>query len=267
MLSLFYNSSPHAETYPVEEGGEEYVEEEVVEEPVPQLVDATTLARELTADELALGGRYANMLRTQMIDLQNKEQTQPVDVGIHHDTYTIYACDVGRSVVEIYDMYGKLQHVIDDQTMLKFQPTALAVAFDGTVIVGSHFNHRFHMYSPVHPSEDEQGLSHSQSWSGYQYQQYKLGGPGSDFHEFQYPAGVSIDYTDGYLYICDRGNYRIQVLRPEGVCERVVELLMQTEELNHISPIRLAHQQIGDQMVCIVGMGDSICFIPKYTDG
>ena len=32
-------------------------------------------------------------------------------------------------------MYGKLQHVIDDQTTLKFQPTSIAVAYDGTIIV------------------------------------------------------------------------------------------------------------------------------------
>ena len=56
---------------------------------------------------------------------------------------------VGRSVVEIFDMYGKLQHVIDDQITSKFQPTAIAVADDGTIIVASHFQHRLHMYSPA----------------------------------------------------------------------------------------------------------------------
>jgi hypothetical protein len=164
-------------------------------------------------------------------------------------------------------MYGKLQHVIDDQTIAKFQPTAIAVAYDGTVIVGSHFNHRLHMYSPIDSSESESNSFNDQSQSAYHYQQFKLGGPGSNLHEFQHPAGISIDYTDGYLYICDRGNYRIQVLRPEGVCERVIELLLETDDLNRISPIQVAHQQIGDQMVCLIGMGDAISFIPKYTDG
>ncbi|UJR25685.1 hypothetical protein I4U23_007036 [Adineta vaga] len=266
-LGIFIKPSGSSEIYETEQGGHEYIEEEYAGDQAPQLVDANTLARELTADELALGERYSNKSRTQIIELQKKDQTQPVDVAIHHDTYTIYVCDVGRSVVEIFDMYGKLQHVIDDQTTLKFQPTSIAVAFDGTVIVGSHFNHRFHMYSPLDPSEDEHNNSNANSQHVYQYQQYKLGGPGNNLHEFQHPAGLSIDYTDGYLYICDRGNYRIQVLRPEGVCERTIELFLQDEELNHIAPIQIAHQQIGDQVVCIIGTGDAICFIPKYSDG
>ncbi|CAF0760658.1 unnamed protein product [Adineta ricciae] len=266
-LGLFYKPSHNSESYTTEYAGQEYVEE-VDDDQAPQLVDGNTLERELTADELALGGRYSNKARTQIIELQKKPQTQPVDVSIHHDTYTIYSCDVGRSVIEIFDMYGKLQHVIDDQTMVKFQPTAIAVAFDGTVIVGSHFNHRFHMYSPLEPTEDESNPSNAKAQSIYHYQQFKLGGPGSNLHEFQHPAGLSIDYNDGYLYICDRGNYRIQVLRPEGVCERVMELYLQEEEeIIHIAPNQIAHQQIGENVVCLIGSGDAICFIPKYSDG
>jgi 6-phosphogluconolactonase (cycloisomerase 2 family) len=150
-----------------------------------------------------------------VIYLQVKDNTQPVDVCIHHESYTIYSCDVGRSVIEIFDMYGKLEHVIDDQTTVKFQPTAIAVAYDGTIIVTSHFNHRLHMYSP----------STTQQTDGYHYDQYKLGSPGHEIHQFHFPADLAIDYQDGYIYVCDRGNNRIQVLRPEGVCERIIQLL------------------------------------------
>ena len=215
VLGVFYKQ-PSSFGNPSEQESE-YVEE-VCDEP-PQLVDANQFPRELTTDELALNERYSNKSRTQIIALQNKAQTQPVDVCIQHDTYTLYSCDVGRSVVEIFDMYGKLQHVIDDQTTMKFQPTSIAVAYDGTIILASHFHHRLHMYSPAE-SENEQFHDY-----GYHFTQYKLGSPGHNLHEFHHPAGIAMDFNDGYLYICDRGNYRIQVMRPEGVCERVINLI------------------------------------------
>ena len=164
-------------------------------------------------------------------------------------------------------MYGKLQHVIDDQTTIKFQPTTIAVAYDGTIIVASHFNHRLHMYSPIDSQENEEKNPDGNVHDGYRFQQYKLGSPGHDIHQFHHPAGIAIDYSDGYLYVCDRGNYRIQVMRPEGVCERVIELISRDQEVSHISPIQIAHQQHRGQIVCIIGAGDAICFIPKYADG
>jgi hypothetical protein len=268
-LGLFYKPSAAgtSEVYETEQR-EAYVENEGDE--APDLVDANQTARDLTADELALDDRYSNKLRTQIIRLQTKEQTQPVDVCIHHETYTIYACDVGRSVVEIFDMNGKLQHVIDDPTTSKFQPTAIVVASEGTIITASHFNHCLHMYSPIDHQETEhadQNGSQRDIKDGYYFKQYKLGSAGHDIHQFHHPAGINIDFSDGYLYICDRGNFRIQIMRPEGVCERVIELILRDEEEGHLAPIQIAHQQIGDQVVCIVGTGDAICFISKHADG
>ncbi len=209
---------------------------------------------------MALNERYSNKSRTQIIRLQKKDQTQPVDVCIHHDSYTLYLADVGRSVVEIFDMYGKLQHVFDDQTTIKFQPTSIAVAYDGTIIVASHFNHRLHMYSPDY-NENEQ------SHDVYRFKQYKLGSPGHNLHQFQHPAGISMDLNDGYLYICDRGNFRIQIMRPEGVCERVIDLILNDQKQSPIPPIQTAHQRNGNQMVCLIGTGDALCFISKKSDG
>ena len=258
MLGVFYKQPPPCD--PSCQYETEYVEEEVEDEP-PQLVDAYQTARELTADELALNGRYSNKSSTRIISLQVKDQTQPVDVCIHHDTHLLYSCDVGRSVVEIFDLNGKLQHVIDDPTTIKLQPTAIAVAFDGTVIVASHFQHRLHMYSPV---VNEDGYAHVQ---GYQFRQFRLGSPGHDAQQFHHPAGIAMDLNDGYLYVCDRGNYRIQVFRPEGICERVVDLVLQDEEETPAAPIQVALQRKGKQMISIVGTGDAICFIPKNADG
>ncbi|CAF0726506.1 unnamed protein product [Rotaria sp. Silwood1] len=268
-LSIFYkpstcdSSEVHGGQYE-----DEYVEE-VESDEAPQLVDANQLPRELTADELALNERYSNKLRTQIIDLQVKDHRQPIDVCIHHESYTLYSCDVGRSIVEIFDMYGKLQHTINDQAMTKFQPTAIAVAYDGTVILASHFHHCLYMYSPTGLQETEDAAQNETLYDGYHFKQYKLGSPGHDLHQFHHPAGIAIDYNDGYLYICDRGNFRIQVMRPEGVCERVIDLIVcnQEEEEYQINPIQIAHQQSTEQIVCIVDQGNALCFIPKDADG
>jgi hypothetical protein len=221
-------------------------------------VDANQLTRELTADELALNPRYSDKTRIKFINLQVTDQTQPVDVRIHNDTNQIYSCDVGRSLVEIYDFNGTLQHVINNPSMSKFQPTALAVAFDETIIIASHFNHCLHMYS-THDSLN--------TTARFSYKQFKLGAPGNKIHEFYHPAGIAIDHKDGCLYVCDRGNYRIQVITPDGVCQRMIELFLNAKKKIPLDPIRVAIQQNSDQIVCIIGSGDAICFIPKEANG
>ena len=221
-------------------------------------VDSNSFGRELTADESALNQRYTDKTQMKLINLQIKDQTQPVDLRIHHETNKIYSCDIGRSVVEIYDLNGTLLHVIDDSTMLKFQPTAIAIAFDETIITASHFNHCLHMYSP----NDSQTAGNF-----YSYKQFKLGIPGSQLHQFYHPAGIAIDHTDGFLYVCDRGNYRIQVIRPEGVCERVIELFLNGKIKSQLDVTRIAIQANLDRLVCIVGNSDALCFIPKLANG
>ena len=267
-MGFFFRPPPEAavEVYEPEQD-QEYPAEE--EEEAPQLVDEQA-ARELTADETALTERYSNPSRTKIIKVQLKDATQPVDVGIHHESSTVYVCDVGRSVVEIFHFNGELEHVIDDPSTVKFQPTAIAIADDGTVIVASHFHHRLHMYSPVDAQSIEradQDGSAGDLNEGYYYQQFKLGSPGHDLHQFHYPAGVDIDRSDGYFYVCDRGNFRIKVMRPEGVCERVIELVVPGDEPYNVAPVQVAHQHNGDQLVCIIGAGDAICFLPKKGDG
>jgi hypothetical protein len=221
-------------------------------------VDSNQLTRELTADELALNQRYSDKTCMKFINLPANDQTQPVDLRIHHETNKIYLCDVTRSIVEIYNINGTLEHMIDNSIMLKFQPTAIAVAFDGTIIIASHFNHCLHMYTP-NDSKTEANL--------YSYKQFKLGTLGNQMHQFYQPAGIAIDPNDGYVYVCDRGNYRLQVITPEGLCQRVIELFLNHKKKHQLDPIRVAFQQNFDQIVCIIGDGDTICFIPKHANG
>ncbi|CAF0953413.1 unnamed protein product [Rotaria sordida] len=269
VLSLFYKPTTLDPSQAYESKDEhEYTEQLVENDKEPELVDGNQLPYELEPDDLALHERYSNKLRTQIIDLPMKDQRQPIDVCIHHDTYTLYSCDVGRSIVEIFDMYGKLQHTINDSTISKFQPTAIAVAYDGTIILSSHFRHCLYMYSPDDLQVPEYASQNEILHDGYHFKQYKLGTPGHEIHQFHHPAGIAIDFTDGYLYVCDRGNFRIQVMRPEGVCERIIDLLAYHEEEEYqIAPMQIAHQTNTEQIVCIVDQGDAICFVPKHADG
>ncbi|CAF3736347.1 unnamed protein product [Rotaria socialis] len=221
---------------------------------MPSPIGSSPFKYELTADDLALKERYSDKARTKSIKLQAKDQTQPVDVSINHEKNLIYLCDVGRSIVEIFDMNGTFEHSLNDAIMSKFQPTAIAVSCDGTIITASHFSHCLHMNSP-----DGANL--------FSYKRFKLGTEGSQIHQFFHPAGISIDMTDGYLYVCDRGNNRIQVISPDGVCERVIELFLYGAKDYPLEPIRIAHQQNAGQIVCITGTGDVMCFIPKDANG
>ncbi|CAF0847375.1 unnamed protein product [Rotaria sp. Silwood1] len=221
-------------------------------------VISNSIEYKITADDLALNERYSDKTRIQNINLQAYDQTQPVDISIHHEKNKIYLCDIGRSVVQIFDINGTLEHVINGKIMSKFQPTAIAVAFDGTLILASHFNHCLHMYLP----NDTQNQSNC-----YSYKQFKLGTEGHQIHQFYNPAGITIDKSDGYLYVCDRGNYRIQVITPDGLCERIIELYLNDKKKYPLDPVRIALQPNSEHIVCIIGAGDAICFIPKYTNG
>lgn len=221
-------------------------------------VESTAVDRQLTANEFALHQRYTDFTRMKSISLPSNEQTQPVDLAIHHETNKIYVCDIGRSLVEIFNIDGTLVHVIGNGMMAKFQPTALAVASDGTVILASHFHHRLHMYSPT----DLQNPANR-----HVYKLFKLGTSGDQIHQFYHPAGIALDQKNGNLFVCDRGNFRIQVMRPEGVCERVIELFLTGKKKTPLDVTRIALQTNLNQIVCIVGNGDALCFLPKQANG
>ena len=194
------------------------------------------------------------------IPLPESGQTQPVDVRVHQESKSIYLCDVGRSLVEIYRMDGQLERTINDAVMTASQPTALAVAFDGTMIIASYFNHCLQMYTP-NDSQEKSGVETKP------YKQYKLGAPGAQLDQFYNPSGIVMDAADGCLYVCDRGNSRIKVLRPDGICDRVIQLALKGQKRAFLDPVRIALQSGHEQIVCIIGAGDALCFLSKYAQG
>ncbi|CAF1159553.1 unnamed protein product [Rotaria sordida] len=250
VLGRFYKQPPSV--FDSSEPGQQFNYDEMFNSIV-----SNSITNELTADDLTLNERYSDKRRIQYIKLQAKDQTQPVDISIHHQTNKIYLCDVGRSLVEIFDINGTREHVISGTVMSKFQPTAIVVASDRRLIVASYFNHCLHMYYPNDTSNQV---------NCYSYKQFKLGTKGNQIHQFYNPAGIAVDNSDGYLYVCDRGNYRVQVITPDGICERIIELFIHNKKNYPLDPVQLAFQPKFGRLVCIIG-GTAICFIPKYTNG
>ncbi|CAF1006739.1 unnamed protein product [Didymodactylos carnosus] len=266
ILSAFYKPPPPEIAYNGGNDNYEYSSTAAVSSVyVPTEYGEDEQTRELTNDEVILIERYSNKSLRKVIELQLKSETQPIDVCVQKELNYVYVCDAGRNIVQVYDLNGILNHVIDDPNMKTFRPTSIAVGQDGTVIVASHFVHRLQMYSPCQASEWK--TNDTSNTEGFYYNQFKLGQQGHDPHQFYYPAGIRCDDIDSLLYVCDRGNSRIQIITPDGYCERIIQLVSVDGQL--LAPIQLAflHQDNSETVVCIVGDANCICFVPKYSNG
>ena len=213
----------------------------------------------LSIEEIGFYNRYSNPSTMQLIRLQDKPETQPIDIQLLNESNLIFICDVGRSIVEIFDFDGTLQHVIDNAIMKNFYPTALAVAFDGTIVISSFFTHSLLMYLKM---ESVQDATETVPQLNFVYKQFQLGSHGHQIHQFNNPAGLTLDKETSYLYICDRGNLRIKVLTPRGVCERTIRLWLNTGKKVQLEPVSIALQPKSGQLVCIIA-GSALCFLPK----
>jgi len=78
------------------------------------------------------------------------------------------------------------------------RPTQVAVARDGSFYVSDGYkNSRVVNFSAK---------------GGYQFE---WGGKGGEPGQFNLPHGIAVD-TQGHVYVCDRGNSRLQVFDPQG---------------------------------------------------
>lgn len=221
-----------------------------------QNTSVETVPRPLAAEDLALHDRYSNPLHCAFISLEASDHTHPSDVRIHHEMNRIYVSDVGRSVIEIFDVNGHLLHTINDPAMLNCQPNRFVITPDGTLIISSAIHHCLYMYSPTAPLSDH-----------FQYQQFKLGAAGKLIHQFYSPSDLTVDPSNGYIFVCDVGNYRIKVLTPEGVCERIIQLVFLNPRKQYLCPTAITYQPTRNQLVCIVNNEDAICFVSKHANG
>ena len=116
----------------------------------------------------------------------------------------------------------------DDENVLFYMPSDIAVDEEGNVFVLDSGNHRIQKFDP-------QGNFLASFGRRGQ-------GPG----EFQYPQSLDID-KKGFMYISDSGNQKLQILKPNGALEREIK---KTDEAPGIIRVR------SDRM--IMGQGASV---------
>ncbi len=123
-------------------------------------------------------------------------------MGIHTDSNDkVYVADSGNSRIQIFTPSGEYlsQIKLPSTGVMTPDPTDVAVNNRlNRLFVADNDNHQIHMYD----------LSSNLLLSSH-------GSPGAEKHEFRYPFLMSMD-SDGYLYIVDVINTRVQVLNPDG---------------------------------------------------
>lgn len=131
----------------------------------------------------------AGMAEPRGMALSPRGELYVADPGCH----TVWCLDAATGAV--------VRRLTDGGGLPLHQPTDVAVAADGRVIVCDSGNHRLVWYAP--------DGRYGEAWGG------KGEGPGM----FQHPEGVAIA-EDGVVYVADWGNNRIQVLSLKGQVQR-----------------------------------------------
>ena len=118
----------------------------------------------------------------------------PHGVTINDKTGNVYIADQSNHYVKVFDSTGKyLSRFGGRQSEAKMlYPRGLAII--GNAILISQSNHCL-----VHYQLDGEYIS-------------QIGKQGSGEVEFYFPLGLSINETNGDIYICEKGNKRIQIL-------------------------------------------------------
>jgi sugar lactone lactonase YvrE len=116
----------------------------------------------------------------------------------------------------------------EDQNVLFYMPSDIALDKEGNVYVLDSGNHRIQKFDP-----DGNFLA-------------TFGRRGQGPGDFQYPQSIDID-PDGILYVSDSGNQKIQIIKPDG---SLAEEIKMTDEAPGIIKIRNGEM--------IMGQGSSI---------
>jgi sugar lactone lactonase YvrE len=112
----------------------------------------------------------------------------------------------------------------NDENVLFYMPTDIALDEEGNVYVLDTGNHRIQKFDP-------QGKFLASFGRRGQ-------GPG----EFQYPQSLDID-AQGYMYVSDSGNQKIQVLKPDGALEKEIKKPDEAPGIVRVRPDRMVMGQ------------------------
>ena len=123
----------------------------------------------------------------------------PQGVTVDNTTGMIYVADRGNNCVKVFDNTGKYLSLIGDSTgdgKMDY-PRSLAIYENRILISLGYF------------------LNNSSSILNYQLDGKflsRIGKHGTADLQFRYPYGLTINHTNGDIYVCDNGNTRIQIL-------------------------------------------------------
>ena len=134
----------------------------------------------------------------------NEQLNSPFGVTVDNNTGNIYIADFSNDCVKVFDSTGVYLFKFGDSTGKGKMclPRGVAICGDRIIIshggdFGSEVNNSILLYKL-----NGQFVSN-------------IGTSGTGEKEFSYPTGLTIDESNGDIYVCDSGNNRIQILNKE----------------------------------------------------
>ena len=127
-----------------------------------------------------------------------KEQLDcPLGVTVDNKTGNIYIADQSNNCVKVFDRTGKYLFKFGDNEDEGKMLSPKGVTIYGDRVIISHFNHSILNYPP-----NGKFIS-------------RIGRKGKGELEFDFPFGLTINESNGDIYICDFNNNRIQILNKD----------------------------------------------------
>ena len=151
----------------------------------------------------------------------NQQLHSPLGVTVDNKTGNIYVADQSNDCVKVFNSTGKYLYKFrgNEGEGMMYQPRCVAIYGDRILITQSHCILNYQLNGNF--------IS-------------RIGSEGRGKLEFVYPFGLTIDESNGDVYICDRTNNRVQILNNEFS----FKAQFGNKELYHPRDIKLSKEYI-----------------------